>query len=56
MDCPDRATYLSAANWMGPEMYKSPDPRWGPTERGQVLSWVGVIDIIHISSFEKRNC
>lgn len=30
VDCPDRATYLSAANWMGPEMSKSPDPRWGP--------------------------
>jgi len=27
VDCPDRATYLSAANWMGPEMSKSPDPR-----------------------------
>lgn len=27
VDCPDKATYLSAANWMGPDMSRRPDPR-----------------------------
>ena len=27
VDCPDKATYLSAANWMGPDMSHAPDPR-----------------------------
>ena len=26
VDCPEDATFLSAANWMGPSMYRAPDP------------------------------
>eukprot|EP00437_Effrenium_voratum_P006675 CAMPEP_0181435656 /NCGR_PEP_ID=MMETSP1110-20121109/20446_1 /TAXON_ID=174948 /ORGANISM="Symbiodinium sp., Strain CCMP421" /LENGTH=784 /DNA_ID=CAMNT_0023559199 /DNA_START=43 /DNA_END=2397 /DNA_ORIENTATION=+ len=26
VDCPEDATFLSAVNWMGPSMYKNPDP------------------------------
>ena len=26
VDCPEDATFLSAVNWMGPDMYKAPDP------------------------------
>lgn len=34
VDCPDKATYLSAANWMGPDMSRPPDPRRDPSAGG----------------------
>ncbi|CAK9077844.1 unnamed protein product [Durusdinium trenchii] len=31
VDCPSEATYLSAVNWMGPDMNREPDPRKAQT-------------------------